>query len=151
MCHNIEFTADFLEDPVPTTSPTNTNWEPSDLNLFNSSNGFSIFSENFKKACACKGMSGLDQASFAGEKSSVFVSPLTLYIVSSISLSKVGLFSNHSAFAHDSRIDLAWELFLLSSKISLKESYTRIVFLSASAASAANLPFFNTSTNASTE
>ena len=68
---------------------------------------YQYFLKILRKACACSGISGLDQASFAGEKSSVFVSPLTLYIVNLISSSKVGLFSNHSAFAHDSRIDLA--------------------------------------------
>ena len=44
----------------------------------NFSRGSVIFSDHLRKACACNGISGLDQASFAGEKSSVFVSPLTL-------------------------------------------------------------------------
>ena len=78
ICHNIEFTADFLEEPVPTTSPTKTSFDPSALNSSSASRGFSILSENFRNASACNGISGLDQASLAGEKSSVFVSPSTL-------------------------------------------------------------------------
>ena len=74
----MEFTADFLEEPVPTTSPTKTNEEPSAFKDSNSSRGLEIFSENFKNAWACRGISGRDHASFAGEKSSVLVSPLTL-------------------------------------------------------------------------
>ena len=94
-------TADFLDDPVPTTSPTKTKFEPSCLNEFSSARGSAIFSENFKNACACKGISGLDHASLAGEKSSVLVSPLTLKILSSISFAKSGFLVNHSASAHE--------------------------------------------------
>ena len=78
MCHSIEFTADFLDDPVPTTSPTKANFEPSFLRSVNLSRGLEIFSDHLRKACACRGISGLDHASFAGEKSSVLVSPPTL-------------------------------------------------------------------------
>ena len=74
----MELAADFLDDPVPTTSPTKASFEPSAFNSDNFSRGSVIFSDHLRKACACYGISGLDQASFAGEKSSVFVSPLTL-------------------------------------------------------------------------
>ena len=78
MCQSIEFTADFLDEPVPTTSPTKANFEPSFLSSVSLLRGSEIFSDHLRKACACRGISGLDHASFAGEKSSVFVSPLTL-------------------------------------------------------------------------
>ena len=102
MCHKREFTADFLEEPVPTTSPTNTNCVLSFFKASSSASGFFIFSENFKKACACSGISGLDHASFAGEKSSVFVSPLTLKTLRFICFGILALFSNHFASDHES-------------------------------------------------
>ena len=79
ICHSTEFVADFLDEPVPTTSPTNT----SGLPFFSSS---SIFSSGLSSpslgilniAKACKGISGLDHASVAGDRSSVLISPGTL-------------------------------------------------------------------------
>ena len=79
ICHKTEFVADFLEDPVPTTSPTNTSGFPFSLS-------FSIVPIGSSKpvlgilniAKACKGISGLDHASGAGERSSVLISPDTL-------------------------------------------------------------------------
>ena len=53
-------------------------------------------------AFACNGMSGLDQASCAGERSSVFVSPSTLKTIAFISLGNADFFKNQSPFAHDS-------------------------------------------------
>ncbi len=75
-CHCMELIADFLLEPVPTTSPTYTTSRP----LFLSS---LIFSREpvcltFSIALACKGISLLVKASPAGLKSSVLVSPATL-------------------------------------------------------------------------
>ena len=42
MCHRTEFVADFLEEPVPTTSPTNTKGFPFSFNSSIVSRGFSI-------------------------------------------------------------------------------------------------------------
>ena len=53
-------------------------------------------------AFACNGISGLDQASCAGDKSSVFVSPSTLKTNALISFGNGGFFKNQSPFAQDS-------------------------------------------------
>ena len=58
-------------------------------------------------ASACNGMSGLDQASCAGERSSVFVSPFDLKIIVFMLLGTSSLLVNHSAFAQDSITDIA--------------------------------------------
>ena len=79
MCHKTEFVADFLDDPVPTTSPTKTNGLPFSFNSSIVSSGLSIPSLGIlNMASACSGISGLDQASVAGDRSSVFISPGTL-------------------------------------------------------------------------
>ena len=78
ICHRTELAADFLEEPVPTTSPTKASFELSFLRSVNFSSGSLIFSDHLRNAWAWRGISGLDHASLAGDKSSVFVSPLTL-------------------------------------------------------------------------
>ena len=60
-------------------------------------------------AKACNGISGLDQASGAGERSSVFVSPGTLKTVVVIDCGTSGLDVNHSASAQDSKTFAAFE------------------------------------------
>ena len=55
----------------------------------------------FSMARACSGMSGRDQASGAGERSSVLVSPETLNTVTVIFLGTSGREVNHSASAQD--------------------------------------------------
>ena len=52
-------------------------------------------------ASACQGMSGLDQASGAGERSSVLVSPGTLNTVTVTLSANLGDQVNHSPSAHD--------------------------------------------------
>ena len=79
ICQSTEFVADFLDEPVPTTSPTKTNGLPFFFNSSTVSSGFSKPSLGILNiANACNGMSGLDQASVAGDKSSVLISPGTL-------------------------------------------------------------------------
>ena len=76
ICHSTELIADFLDEPVPTISPTKASGWPC---LFSSaifSNAPGILLTNM--ALACNGMSGRLQASEAGDKSSVFISPGTL-------------------------------------------------------------------------
>ena len=85
ICQSKEFVADFLEDPVPTTSPTNAIGFPNFFNFSIVSRGESMPSLGiFNIANACKGISGLDQASGAGDRSSVLISPGTLKMVSGI-------------------------------------------------------------------
>ena len=59
-------------------------------------------------ASACRGMSGLDQASGAGDRSSVLVSPGTLKTVTVIFSATPGAFRNHSASAQDWMTFPAW-------------------------------------------
>lgn len=103
MYHRTLFVADFRDEPVPTTSPTYASGCP--LRFKSSicarasvmpSRGF------FSIASAWRGMSGRLQASGAGDKSSVFVSPDTLKTVMVIFFWTSGRDVNHSAFAHDS-------------------------------------------------
>ena len=102
MCHKTELVADFLDEPVPTTSPTKTTGFPF---CFNSSivfKGSLIPSLGiFNIDSAWRGISGLDQASGAGERSSVFISPGTLKTVSFMVSDISSLLVNHSAFAHE--------------------------------------------------
>src|SRR5512133_1591954 len=71
-----ELQADLREEPVPTTSPTKATWKPSLRNLA------MVARPSLKRvlpmARACSGISGRLQASPAGEKSSVLISPSTL-------------------------------------------------------------------------
>ena len=79
ICHSTEFVADFLDEPVPTTSPTNTNGLPFFSSSLIVSSGLSKPSLGILNiAKACKGISGLDHASVAGDRSSVLISPGTL-------------------------------------------------------------------------
>ena len=81
---------------MPTTSPTNTIGLPILLRSAIISRGFSIPSLGILNiAFACNGMSGLDHASCAGDKSSVFISPATLKTVNLISSPRPGLSMNH--------------------------------------------------------
>ena len=85
MCHKTELVADFLDEPVPTTSPTKAKGFPFFFNSSIVSRGVSNPSLGIlNMASACNGISGLDHASVAGDRSSVFISPLTLYTVSFI-------------------------------------------------------------------
>ena len=86
--------ADFLEDPVPTTSPTKATGSPDSSSLLIVPIGClkSVF---FSIDKACKGISGLDQASGPGERSSVLISPSTFRTLAVIHSGTAGLFKNH--------------------------------------------------------
>ena len=88
-------------------------------------------------ANACSGMSGRDQASCAGDRSSVLVSPGTLNTVRRISAGTSSRRVNHSASAHERMTAPAFALpaFALSST-SWKASNISSVNFSCSAASA---------------
>ena len=64
----------------------------------------------FSMAKACKGMSGRLQASGAGDRSSVLVSPVTLNTVRVMLLGTSGRLVNHSASAQDCNTALALAL-----------------------------------------
>ena len=86
-------------------------------------------------AFACNGISGRLQASCAGDKSSVFVSPVTLKTVSLISSGTSLRLVNHSASAQDCITACAFALPALAfSATSWNASNTRSVFFNASAA-----------------
>ena len=80
-----EFVADLRDDPVPTTSPTYARGCPFDCSssicligpTLPGSSGTIPSLAIFNIAKPCTGMSGRDHASGAGERSSVFVSPVT--------------------------------------------------------------------------
>ena len=102
MCHSTELVADFLDDPVPTTSPTNTSGFPFFLSSSIISKGFSRPSLGILNIeSACKGISGLDHASVAGDKSSVLISPVTLKTVNLICSAISFLSVNHFPSAHE--------------------------------------------------
>ena len=61
-------------------------------------------------------MSGLEGASGAGDRSSVFISPSTLKTIALITSGSFGLFVNHSASDHESTTLLAF-LFVFDSSI----------------------------------
>merc|ERR1719502_179465 len=118
MNQSTELVADFLDEPVPTTSPTYATGKPFFLSSAICSDGFVMPSRgNFSIARECKGISGRDHASGAGERSSVLVSPVTLNTVTVILSGSPGLLVNHSAFAQDSITAFACALpaFILSS------------------------------------
>merc|ERR1719326_2615720 len=99
--HKIEFVADLREDPVPTTSPTYASGTPFFLSSSICSMQLWIPSRAIlSMAVAWSGMSGRDHASWAGDKSSVFVSPVTLKTVTVIFSATSGLDVNHSPAAH---------------------------------------------------
>ena len=144
MYHSTEFVADLRELPVPTTSPTYANGKPCSLSpaIWPATSSWSMPSLGFlSMANACKGMSGRDQASGAGDKSSVFVSPVTLKTVTVIFSCKGSLLVNHSALAQDSMTSLAFALPAWAScSTSWKASKTKVVVLKASAAICASSP-----------
>ena len=88
MYQRTELVADLRDEPVPTTSPTYARGKPFLLSSVTTSRQ-SPFSPTGAKpsrsflsiASAWSGMSGRDHASGAGERSSVFVSPVTLKTV----------------------------------------------------------------------
>ena len=108
MCQISELAADFLEEPVPTTSPTNKRGLPFDFNFsiveigpFTPSiSAFKSSREILYIASACSGISGRDQASGAGEKSSVLVSPATLNTVKVTFFGYSAFLVNQVASAH---------------------------------------------------
>ena len=97
------------------TSPTNAIGKPSS---FNSAICFStsvIPSREFLYiAFAWRGISGLDHASWAGDRSSVLVSPGTFKTVTVKRSSISGRLVNHSASAHDCKTRCACSLPLLA-------------------------------------
>src|SRR5690606_2185893 len=111
MYQSTELVADLREEPVPTTSPTRATGKPFCFSssiwaaaLVTPSRGILYM------ASACSGMSGRDQASCAGDRSSVLVSPGTLKTVTVITFGNSGLLRNHSASAQDWSTDWAWVL-----------------------------------------
>src|SRR5690606_27174910 len=124
MYQRTELVADLRDEPVPITSPRIATGWPF---FFSSSiccaqlvipgRGFLYM------ALACNGMSGRDQASCAGERSSVLVSPGTKKAVTVI-FSATGAWDvNHSASAQLWITALAWALpFLAFSSTSWKAS-----------------------------
>src|SRR6056300_348188 len=106
MCQSTELIADFLDEPVPTTSPTKAKGKPFFLSSSIFSRGLSIFLTSIDFAWT--GISGLDQASVAGDKSSVLVSPGTLKTVSLISLGSGSFEVNHVALDQLSTTFLAY-------------------------------------------
>ncbi len=71
----------------------------------------------FSMASACSGMSGRDQASGAGDRSSVLVSPVTLNTVTFIEAGTSGRLVNHSPSAQDCITALALALPLAASSL----------------------------------
>ena len=133
ICHKRELVADFLEDPVPTTSPTKATGYPDSSSLLIVPIG-SLKSVFFSIDKACKGMSGLDQASGPGERSSVLISPSTFRTFAVIHSGTTGLFRNHSASAQDEMTFWALLFIFESSKTSWKASKINKVFVKDSTA-----------------
>mmetsp|Transcript_7087 Transcript_7087/g.21801 ORF Transcript_7087/g.21801 Transcript_7087/m.21801 type:complete len:204 (+) Transcript_7087:1814-2425(+) len=136
MYQRIELVADLREEPVPTTSPTYATGKPFLLRSSICILASVIPSRgNLSMASAWSGMSGRDQASGAGDKSSVLVSPVTLKTVTVIFSGTSGRLVNHSASAQDWITCLAKLLpaFAFSST-SWKASKMRMVWASALAA-----------------
>mmetsp|Transcript_588 Transcript_588/g.1405 ORF Transcript_588/g.1405 Transcript_588/m.1405 type:complete len:281 (+) Transcript_588:2113-2955(+) len=136
MYHRTELVADLRDEPVPTTSPTYASGNPFSFSSAICA-GASVMPSrgNLSIASACSGMSGRDQASGAGERSSVFVSPETRNTVRVSTSGTFGLLVNHSASAHARITPCAAALPARAfSSTSWKASKTRIVFPSASAA-----------------
>ena len=134
--HSTELVADLREEPVPITSPTMATGCP----VASSSSICAAASVTPSRgflymAFACRGMSGRDQASCAGERSSVLVSPGTLNTATVSFAGSSGLLVNHSASAHDciTRCALALPAFALPAT-SWKASNMSSVWLSSSAA-----------------
>src|SRR5690606_15717991 len=111
-----ELVADLREEPVPTTSPTNATGKPLSCSamicfigpITPCSWGSSPSRVILYMASACRGISGLDQASGAGDRSSVLVSPVTLNTDTLIDAGTSGWLVNHSASAQDCMTALAF-------------------------------------------
>src|SRR6056300_397666 len=111
--HRTLLVADLRDEPVPTTSPTKATGKP--LALTSSicdmgptapcSSGLRPSRVILYIARACIGMSGRDQASGAGDRSSVFVSPVTLNTVTLVDSATAGREVNHSPSAQDCMTD----------------------------------------------
>ena len=109
ICQSTELVADLRDEPVPITSPTRaTGWPLSSSSLICSSASVTPSLGFLYIAWACRGISGRDQASCAGERSSVLVSPGTLNTMAVILSASSGLLVNHSASAQDCRTRCAW-------------------------------------------
>mmetsp|Transcript_21943 Transcript_21943/g.54320 ORF Transcript_21943/g.54320 Transcript_21943/m.54320 type:complete len:324 (+) Transcript_21943:2149-3120(+) len=136
MNHSTELVADLREDPVPTTSPTYASGNPFFLSSSICLKESVMPSRGIlSMARACRGMSGRDHASGAGDRSSVLVSPVTLNAVKVIFSGTLGLEVNHSASAHDCITRAACELPALAfASTSWKESNISSVCDSMSAA-----------------
>mmetsp|Transcript_29886 Transcript_29886/g.87241 ORF Transcript_29886/g.87241 Transcript_29886/m.87241 type:complete len:232 (+) Transcript_29886:1336-2031(+) len=134
-----ELVADLRDEPVPTTSPTYARGWPwawrSAICLRGpispSFSGKMPSREFLSIATAWRGMSGRDQASWAGLRSSVLVSPETLKTVTVILSGTSGLVVYHSALAQLSITSVATALPpLCNSSTSWKASNTSRVCLS---------------------
>mmetsp|Transcript_5880 Transcript_5880/g.20511 ORF Transcript_5880/g.20511 Transcript_5880/m.20511 type:complete len:245 (+) Transcript_5880:1693-2427(+) len=140
MNHWMELVALFLELPVPTTSPTYASGWPLALSSSTCLGASCIPSLGFLSiARAWSGMSGRLQASCAGLKSSVLVSPVTLNTVTVILSGTGARLVNHSPSAHDviTSFAAAHPPLALAST-SWKASNMRSVNLSACAAAGAS-------------
>ena len=141
--HSTELVADLREEPVPTTSPTNATGRPLSWISFTCCMGpvtpCSAGSRPSRvilyMASACRGMSGRDQASGAGERSSVLVSPVTLNTATLMDSATASREVNHSPSAQDCMTALALALPCSpSSATSWKASnMSRVCFNSAAA------------------
>ena len=109
-----ELVADFLDEPVPTTSPTKATGNPVALiasicfsgPVTPGSSGSIPSRAILNMAKAWSGISGRDHASGAGERSSVLVSPVTLKTTILIESGTSSRSVNHSPAAQLSRT--AW-------------------------------------------
>ena len=138
-----EFVADLRDEPVPTTSPIKATGKP---RAFSSSiwvmgpispcfSGCIPSRVILNMARACKGISGRDQASCAGERSSVLISPVALNTATLMLCGTASLLVNHSASAQDCITALASALPASAfSATSWKASNTRRVLFNSSAA-----------------
>ena len=113
-----ELVADLRDEPVPTTSPTKATCIPLSCSALICSigptspcvSGVRPSRAILYMARACRGMSGRDHASWAGDRSSVLVSPVTLNTTALMLSGTASLLENHSASAQDCITPLAWAL-----------------------------------------
>ena len=157
--HKTEFVADLRDEPVPTTSPIKATGRP---RAFSSSiwvigpvtpcsSGCMPSRVILNMARACKGISGRDQASCAGLRSSVLISPVALKTATVMLSGTASLAVNHSASAHDCITALALALPLSAfSATSWKASKTSNVLFNSSAAWPASSASSSRATNVAT-
>ena len=145
--HSTELVADLRDEPVPTTSPTKATGSPLDLiasicfigPVIPCSSGSRPSRVILYMALACRGMSGRDQASGAGDRSSVLVSPGTLNSTIWMDSATASRLVNHSPSAQLVITASAWLLpCLANSATSWKASNISSVCLSCSAAADAS-------------